>query len=568
MRTIFALPQVLIAKIAAGEVIERPSFAVKELIENAIDAKADVIQIHVEEAGLKRITVIDNGVGMAKEDLGVCFISHTTSKLHEEHQLTSIQTLGFRGEALSSIAAISDMVIQSRTTDAAGGTIVRLKGQEIDEIAPIGTPVGTIVTVANLFQSVPARKKFLKSPQTEFRHITEIVMQFALLYPGIHLFLTHNKKTIFDLPPKQDTLERIKVLLGASLFEQFIPVEYEENYLKVTGFVGKPQVAAKANQKQFLSVNDRLVKDRVVALAVKEAFGSLLPATNTPVFLLQLTLPAETVDVNIHPRKEHIAFLNSTQVFTAIKQAVSQTLEEHNLTFRLVRFKNDTSARLGETTSFAGQLLKETVLPWNRTQTGALPKNILATQLHQTYLLIPTEEGLQLVDQHAAHERILYEQFAEAFTTEKKKKQPHELAQPLTLHFSVTEAQVIEEYASVFADLGFILEPFQGTSYILRAVPKIFKGRKSEKIVRDMLADLAEESGLRTIDVSSQRMLKFLACRAAVKAGDVLTPTQAKNIIQQLATTSNNATCPHGRPTKIVVTLEELHKLFRRSMKT
>lgn len=564
MQTIFALPHNIIAKIAAGEVIERPSFAVKELIENAIDAKADLIQIHVEEAGLKRITIIDNGVGMTEEDLELCFLPHTTSKLREEHQLTNIQTLGFRGEALSSIAAISDMIIQSRTADAAGGTVVRLKGQHVDEIAPIGTPVGTIVTVDNLFQSVPARKKFLKSPQTEFRHITEVVMQFALAYPNIHFILTHNKKTVFDLPPKQDALKRIKVLLGTSLFEQLIPVDYEENFLTITGLIGKPQAAGKANQKQFVSVNNRLVTDRVVALAVKEAFGSLLPAASTPVFLLQITLPAETVDVNIHPRKEHIAFLNSTQIFTAIKQAVSQTLEEHNLTFHLAKFKHDTSARLGETTSFAGQLLKETVLPWNRTPTGVLPKDLLVTQLHQTYLLVPTEEGLQMFDQHAAHERILYEQFAKAFTTEKKKKQLYELSQPLTLHVSIAEAQLLEEYASLFADLGFVLEPFQGTSYILRAVPGVFRGRKSEKIVRDMIADLADESGLRTIDLSSQRMLKFLACRAAVKAGDVITPTQAKNIVKQLAATPNNATCPHGRPTKIAVTLEDLQKLFRR----
>jgi DNA mismatch repair protein MutL len=565
MRTIFSLPQDVIAKIAAGEVIERPSYAVKELIENAIDAKADVIQINVEEAGLKRITVIDNGNGMTEEDLEICFLPHTTSKLREEHQLESIRTLGFRGEALSSIAAISQMTIQSRTREAAGGVAIRLRGHKVEEIVPIGTPVGTIVTVDDLFQSVPARKKFLKSPQTEFRHITDIVINFALAYPYIHFVLTHNKKPILDLPQKQNLLERLKVLLGLSLFEQLIPVAFAEGYLEITGFVGKPQVAGKANQKQFLFVNNRLVTDRIISLAVKEAFGSLLPATSTPVFLLHLTLPAEVVDINIHPRKENVAFLTSSEVFASVKQAVMQTLEEHNLTFRLAKFKHDTSARLGETTSFSGALLKEVVLPWDRTAPGELATDAPAIQLHQTYLLAPTRDGLLLVDQHAAHERILYEQFVKAFDKEKKHKQSRELNKPQTIQFSLTEAQILEEHASLFADLGFVIEPFQGTSFNVRAVPTVFTGRNIEKILKDMIADLSQESGIKTIDTSTQRMLKFLACRAAVKAGDPLTQTQIKQILKNLEATPNNTNCPHGRPTQIAVTLGELQRMFKRS---
>ena len=321
---------------------------------------ATVIEIHIEEGGLKKMQVTDNGVGMGRDDLEICFLPHTTSKLTEDH-LLGIRTLGFRGEALSSIAAVSALSIKSRTESDHAGTLVTILNGELNEISPTGTPKGTVITVHDLFHVLPARKKFLKSVPTELRHITEVIVQYGLAYPGVHFQLTHNDKTILDLPRRDTLPERIRTLLGVSTFDQLIPLSHEDSYLKVEGFIGVPQISLKNNSHQYTFVNNRSVTDKIVASAVKEAFGSLIPSASTPVFLLYLTLPYDLVDVNIHPRKEQVAFINPKLVFDGVKMAVSETLHTHNITFNLARFKNETSARVGETTSISGKLLKYTL---------------------------------------------------------------------------------------------------------------------------------------------------------------------------------------------------------------
>lgn len=563
MNKILLLPESVVSKISAGEVIERPAYAVKELIENSIDAGATVIEVCVEEAGLRRIIVQDNGEGMSQEDLELSFLPHTTSKLKDETELVGIKTLGFRGEALSSIAAISTLTIRSRTKNQPSGYEIIVRNGNVENSSPIGTPVGTIVTVDNLFLNVPARKKFLKSEKTEFRLITDIITNFALSYPSIHFVLIHNKKTILDLPQRANNTERIRSLLGSNIYDQLIPFHFEEGFIKLSGFLGRPQMASKQNRQQFIFVNNRLVSDRVISLSVKESFGTLLPAATTPVFLLHLQLPPEIVDVNIHPRKEQIAFMNSQQIFDAIKNSVIETLNNHNLTFKLAKFKQENSSRLGETTSFSGALLKSTVLPWDRNETITVKSTSKLLQLHQTYIFSQTGEGLVLIDQHAAHERILYEQFVMAFTEEKKKAKNYELTPPITLNLSLNESQILEEHLDYFQELGFAIDHFQGTSFIIRIAPLVFKGRNIGKIIKDLLSDL-ENEGIKTIDLRSQRMLAFLSCRAAVKAGDVLSDKQMKDIVQTLEQTKNNSTCPHGRPTHILITIEELNKMFKR----
>lgn len=564
MTKIFQLPESVVSKISAGEVIERPAYAVKELIENSIDAGASVIEIHIEEAGLRRIIVQDNGEGMSREDLELSFLPHATSKLKDETELVGIKTLGFRGEALSSIAAISTLTIRSRVKNQPGGYEIIVRNGHVENFSPIGTPIGTIVTVDNLFLNVPARKKFLKSEKTEFRLITDIITNFALSYPEIHFTLIHNKKPILDLPKNENNLDRIRSLLGSNIYDQLIPISYEEGFISLSGFLGRPQVASKQNRQQFIFVNNRLVSDRMISLSVKESFGTLLPAANTPVFLLRLNLPPEIVDVNIHPRKEQISFLNSQHIFDAIKSSVIETLNNHNLTFKLAKFKQENSSRLGETTSFSGELLKSTVLPWDRTETINVKPSSKLSQLHQTYIVAQTKDGLVLIDQHAAHERILYEQFVTAFTNEKNKKQIYELAKNVKLNLSLNESQILEEHLDYFNELGFAIDHFQGTSFLIRTAPLVFKGRNIGKIIKDLLTDLENEA-MKTIDLRSQRMLAFLSCRAAIKAGDVLSDKQMKDIVKTLDQTENNSTCPHGRPTRIQITIEELNKLFKRS---
>ncbi len=561
---IIKLPTDVIAKIAAGEVIERPAFAVKELLENALDAQADTVAIHIEEAGLRRITVIDNGEGMSKEDLQECFKLHTTSKLSSIDHLSHIETLGFRGEALASIAAISDMIIRSRPKKSVAGTQIELENGKIKEIVPVGMPKGTNVTVANLFHSVPARKKFLKSAKTEFRHIVALVTNNALANPNVHFTLTHNKKTVFDLPKVNNSLERIKLLLGAKTFANLLPFSYQDNYVTISGFLSKPQERTFSITKQFLFVNKRKVADKLISLAVKDAYGTLLDPKSLPVFVLFVSLPYEFVDVNVHPRKEFVRFADTQLLTETIHRAVSETLTKNNLTFY-----DDTGIEFGLTDdkltkSFAGRILKENQIPWDirpRNEFGSFAEII---QVHNLYLIAQTRFGIALIDQHAAHERILYEQFKEAFHKEQQKSPQYHLSKPVTLELSLSEKELLEEHSHILNNLGIEIEQFTGNTYLVNAVPLIFQDRKPNELIMEMLSDLEKNGRTQSVDEVSKKMIAYLACRAAVKAGESLTKKQAKELVEKLEATNNNATCPHGRPTKIIIDIEQLHRMFKR----
>lgn len=563
MRKILPLTPDVIAKIAAGEVIERPVYAVKELVENALDAKADTITIHIEESGLRRIIVVDNGDGMSKEDLAECFKLHTTSKVSSVDHLSHISTLGFRGEALASIAAISNMMIRSRTKKSVAGTQVELKNGKVENLVPVGMPQGTNVTVSNLFHSVPARKKFLKSAQTEFRHIVSLITNVALANPEVHFTLTHNKKTIFDLPQTTNVLERIKLLLGTKLFSNLLPFSYKDNYVTISGFLAKPQEKTYSANKQFLFINKRKVTDKQISLSVKDAYGTLIDPKSLPVFILFITLPYEFVDVNVHPRKEFVRFADTKLLIETVNKAVAEALTKNNLTFY-----DDTAFGFGLsdsklTQSFAGRIMKENQIPWDirpRNEIGNFSEII---QVHNLYLMTQTKFGIALIDQHAAHERILYEQFLEAFKNEKKQSPQYHLPKAAVLEFSISETALLKEHDALFKSLGFELEPFTKNSYLLTAVPLLFQDRKPTELIMEMLADLEVEK-TRDVDKTSAKMIAYLACRAAIKAGESLTKKQAKDLVEKLELTNNNATCPHGRPTKIVIDINQLHKMFKR----
>jgi len=564
MNKIHQLPDHIVAKIAAGEVIERPAYVVKELLENAIDAGADLIEIIMEDAGLRSITVRDNGEGMSEDDLKLSFLPHTTSKLSEDDQLIGIKTLGFRGEALSSIAAVSDFSIQSRNPDAVSGTKARLIKGELEEVSPIGMPKGTIITVKNLFLAIPARKKFLKTDRTELRLSTDIVMHYALSYPSIHFILSHNKKVILDLPKKDSVDDRLIPLFGESIRSHLISLSHEEGYIKLEGFLGKPQSAMRQNQKQYLFINNRYITDKMISTAIREAYGTLLPASSTPIFLLHITLPHEIVDINVHPRKEQVSFHNGQELFSVIKQVVIQTLSQNNLLFNLAKFKQETSAKTSETKSMAGLLLRETIHNPEKQGEGVLIKNAPFIQIEKTYILSVAKNGILLIDQHAAHERILYEKYLKTFNEKRKRKELHEFKKPRAIHLSISDALLLEDSLNIFSRLGFIIESFGGSTFLVRAIPTIFEGRNTEKILQDMLIDLSENRVINSVDTRTHRMFLFLSCRGAVKAGDILKGKQMKEIVKQLEKTEHNTTCPHGRPTKIVISSIELQKLFKR----
>jgi len=564
MAKIIQLPQSLIAKIAAGEVIERPVYAVKELIENALDAYATSIVIHIEQSGLRTITVIDDGEGMSAEDIAIAVKPHATSKLSDEDMLTQIATLGFRGEALSSIAAISDLTISSRRQMDAIGSQLHVVNGVVENVIPFGMPSGTHVTVKDLFSPVPARKKFLKSEKTEFRLIAELVMQYALSFSHVKFSLHHNGKQIVDIPKVNNIHERVYLLLGKDYFSSLMPIDHEESYTKISGFLARPPFTSSSATKQFIFVNGRIISDRVVSQTVRESLGTMLEKTHHPVFILFFTLPYDLIDVNVHPRKETIHFSNTLLITQAIKSALGKSLAKHTTLYDESIFDEDTYTydKSGSTKTYAADMIRENVKPWDvRSQDKILTSDIL--QLHNLYLLTQTTQGFVLIDQHAAHERILYEQFSQEFTKQRKSSQAVLLANPLSFELSIGDGSLVEEHSDLFASLGLTFEHFGGNTYLLTTIPIIFQDRDPRRLINELLENIREEKNV-SLDEMSQRMLAFLACRSAVMAGEKLSKKQMKDLIEKLEETPNNATCPHGRPTKIAVSLDRLNRMFKR----
>lgn len=551
---IHQLPPHIIAEIAAGEVIERPAFAVKELIENAIDAHADIIQINIEQAGLKKIQVIDNGEGMSREDIEICWKPHTTSKISENDALVGIKSFGFRGEALASLAAISTLSIKSRLLHKATGNEVLIQEGRLISIKPTGMPQGTVVTAENLFASIPARKKFLKSSQTEMKHIVDVVTGIATAHPTIRFTLVHNARTILDTSSTKDTLSRIQTLVGGNIFQLFLPIQRNDSYIKLKGFIGKPQLYSSTTTKQYLFVNNRKITDKLISLAVKEAYGTMLESTAYPYVVLFLEVPYDFVDINVHPRKEQVSFVNQQTIFQFVKEAILETLQENNITFHNLSWKRN---GVGTTKTYAGKLLKELVL---NKEDLEIDKTIPLTQLHKLYLITQTKQGIILIDQHAAHERILFEKLKEEFICQKRKAISMKLQKPIKLDLSISMQLVLAEHKGLFEQIGFTI-----IRQTVTHIPQLFKDRNPQEFITQLLEEIEQEKPITDIDKTSEEMLSFLACHAAIKAGDLLEKEAMEKIIYELGKIPNNATCPHGRPTKIIINLYELHAMFKRN---
>lgn len=570
MNKIHRLSPQLIAKIAAGEVMERPAFAVKELIENALDAGATDIGIIIENAGLKRIQVSDNGEGMSKEDLEESWKPHTTSKMTEKDALIGIKTFGFRGEALASLAAVSHLTIQSRIKNTPTGNQIDIKNGKILKNHPVGMTQGTTVIAQNLFAEIPARKKFLKSISTEFRHIVDIVNHYAILYPTIQFSLKHNNRIILNYSHLSDRPERIKSIMSEETFSFFLPVKKINSYISISGFIAKPQINTSTQSKQLLFVNNRKINDKLISLAIKEAYGTMIESSIYPLFILFLDLPLEMVDVNVHPRKEQVAFLNNSFILQIVKEAISETLQENNITFQNLSWKR---AGVGTTKSFAANLLRQTVL-----DKSIFIKDTTSPilQIKKLYLLYQTKDEIIILDQHAAHERILFEKLEKEFLKQKKKNKAIPLKEPYVLHIPNTEQLLLQEQRKIFEKLGFTFyfskesQPHRKKQInsedriIVTHVPFLFQDRKPQELIKQLLEDIEEGIHMKDIDKVSEEMIAFLACRSAVKAGDILTENQMEKIIEELEDTPNNITCPHGRPTRISLSIHELNLQFKR----
>lgn len=547
----------VISQISAGEVIERPSFAVKELLENALDADAKNIIIELKDGGVKEIKITDDGEGIEKEDLKLALLPHSTSKITDLLSLQTVQSLGFRGEALSSISAISHVTLRSRVKGETQGFMIESEYGKLSEITLTGMPEGTQVIVQNLFHTLPARKKFLRSTNTEVRLITEIVSSYALLHPDVRIFLKHNDRVILDIPIETSET-RLPNILGSDISNNLFPFRFEDSYLTGHGFLGHPQIATKY-PKYFLFINKRVVQDKMILSAVKESYQTLIEKTQSPFFVLDLTILPEMLDVNIHPRKEHVAILNPINLYNLLTKEAKSSLADNNLTFQNLTWKKK---YVPLTQTSLGKLLKDELTTDEGDVLGKIDTTNLM-QSHRLFIVCQSATGLVIIDQHAAHERILFEKYT-SLLTKKKSNAQIILKEPITLELSLTQSQVLEEFTSVLKNLGYIIEHFHELTYQIRSVPQLLKDFDHTRLIASFLEDLEERGIIGEYSSQEKTMLAFLACKSAVKAGDVLDQKQMKDLITQLEKTEDNATCPHGRPTRILISLGELYSMFKR----
>jgi DNA mismatch repair protein MutL len=560
MSKIKSLSESVIAAIAAGEVAERPAVIVKELLENAIDAEATQIAISLDNAGLNRIVVTDNGIGMDKQDLEAAVQRHTTSKIFSIDDLEQVKTLGFRGEALASIGSVSRLTIQSKPAASELGYQLTVDNSQAMTIEPLGIPNGTTVMVEHLFESIPARRKFLKQPATELKYILEIATATALSHPMIGFQLFNNQKLLFQVPSHQILIERIRDLFGQDIANRMIPLNFEHTYFTVKGFVGQPQLARRSQHHQFVFVNQRFVTHPAIARTIKNTFGSLIEPKAEPFFMVLLALPQPVVDVNVHPRKETVTFMDEPQILELINRAVNEALTNHNLSYT---FAPEQPSLLRDKTASpaTSRGLKKAVKAWQLTQESS--NEIL--QIHHTYLLTQTDQGMVMVDQHAAHERILYEQFLAGFEHQQHTTQSAPLPQPVTLELSLVDAQVLIENLEMIRDIGFEIDEFGRNSFKVTALPQLLADRDVRQLLTELIDDLNQGKPITGLDSLAERTLAYLACRQAIKAGDYLTPNQRRELVKKLAETKSNFTCPHGRPVSITVHLKDFEKIFKRS---
>ncbi len=601
------LPEFIANQIAAGEVVQRPESVVKELVENAIDAEASTISVVVRKAGKTLIHVVDNGKGIAKEDLPLAIKRHATSKIHSAEDLHRILTLGFRGEALASIASVAQLEIRSRRRGASTGWRLLSMPNTEPRLEPYQCDEGTQVIVKNLFYNVPARRKFLKSDLAEFRMISDTMRKFALGYPDIRFVFYDDDSLVFDLPPGS-LLDRIAALFGAEYAESMIAVDWEDHGIRVTGYIGQPDFAKKSRSEQFLFLNQRPIISRQLQHAVYSAYEHLLEEARYPVFVLFLHLDPEQVDVNVHPQKHEVKFEEERTVYAVVRTAVAEALASADLTprvgfdpkapFEKLRIQSPQKPAeellinriTGEvlrphpaTTSTpsakrppqrttgsarsASQASSVPLSPPPASEAAASPPLQRSAsrrylQLHNKYIVVETAEGFALIDQHAAHERILYEKALRAMNREFQYAQ--KLLFPLRIELPSSDLALIKELQSALEKLGFQITFVDDHTIELLSVPQDIPGNREKQALLDMLHYYKEHAVLEYPDQREQLAASF-ACKAAIKSGDALSDEEVEQLIADLYQCSAPYVCPHGRPTVLEFPLKELDLRFGRT---
>ncbi len=580
-------------KIAAGEVVERPASVVKELIENAIDAGSDEIVITVRSGGKSLVQVIDNGSGMNSDDAVLCFERHATSKISSWEELQRVKSFGFRGEALASISSVSDIEMKTKTKDEEVGTLVRMHGGKISEVTKEASLQGTTISVKNLFYNVPARRNFLKTENTEFRHIASVIKRFAMAYPEVEFSLFHDDEKVFQLR-KADLPARLEKVIGREIMSYTLPVDVEQFGTRVRGYLSKPSFSYKTKGEQYLFLNGRPIVNRTVNFAVFSAYGHSIPKGDKPFFVLFLETNPEEFDVNVHPTKAEVKFKDEQLLYRTIFHAVRDSMstdamiptltrtaskedgESGNLSMEFqtnraplhVPLGNGVQAVSGEQAQddavaqfFASPEAEKKAIQSQLTQSKPpVNPSSLVWQLHNRYIISQIKSGLAIIDQHVAHERILYERALEAF--DKNPIFSQQLLFPQTLEFSAEDYAILEEMLPMIETLGFVVKKFGKRTVVVEAVPADVRLGNEQKILSEMIQEYKINS-YNELD-PRDNLAKSFSCKSAIKSGDPLTVEEMNSLIDQLFACKFPYVCPHGRPIIIQLSLEELDKRFMR----
>ncbi|HEX2476834.1 MAG TPA: DNA mismatch repair endonuclease MutL [Lacipirellulaceae bacterium] len=642
MPTIQQLPSSVVNKIAAGEVIERPASVVKELLENSVDAGATRIDVTIEKGGSEMIRVADNGCGIAEHELPLAIASHATSKIRSADDLFAVGTLGFRGEALASIAEVSRLVIRSRTADAPSGAELEVVGGAAQPLVPVGSPVGTTIEIRNLFFNTPVRHKFLRSAQTEMGHSIEAVTRLALAHPAIHFTLSHNGRLVHDLPPVGGIRGRIAAFFGDELAADLIEIHSESDRVALSGFVANPMHSRATGRMQYLFLNGRAIRDRALQHALTEAYRGLLLTGRQPICFLRLDMPTELVDVNVHPTKQEVRFQDSGRLYSQLlgtlrtkflttdltargasptgyrendvdepdgaaagaselvewaKQQLGKQLDHAAapMTADMQRAGSSSTPAFGAATYRPAReefepaeplrLHRIDVRPFQpfdigRASSGSaaaephadLPHGMIrdfgattprnALQVHNRYLVVETDTGIEVIDQHALHERILYEQIREKVLGGALESQKLLVPEPVDL--TASEAAAVLEHADLLAQLGVEVQPFGGETVLVSSYPAMLANLSPAEVLRELVEKLL--SGGRQPEPRDllDDLLHMIACKAAVKFGDRLTGEEIEALLAQRHLAQDDHHCPHGRPTALVFTREDLDRQFKR----
>ena len=572
------LPSAVADQIAAGEVVERPSSVVKELIENALDAGATAIDIAIEDGGRQSIRISDDGCGMSPDDAVLSLERHATSKIRQAQDLVGVRSFGFRGEALAAICSVSNLELETATEDG-GGTLVRAAGGAVVDVTPIARRRGTTLRVSRLFYNAPARLKFLRGTRSEARAIVDVVSTMALTRRNVRVTVTHDARPVLSLPVAATLRDRLAGVYGASFAGRLLDVDDVSGTTHVSGLVERPADAGTATRRVFLSVNGRSIRDVGLVRAAEAAYRSTIPAGVRPTLFLDLVVAADMVDVNVHPAKAEVRFLDRWQVESTVEKAVRRALGtfDAGATFGKTVWTTtlaSPSTPLADDSTIEAEALRQSPrdealfdhsVPEEDARQSSpasdVPDVPPLTQLQRTYMMFEHEQGVVLIDQHSAHERVLYEQFMK--TLDSGEQPGQRLLFPMTLHLGPAEADAFERHRATFERLAFEIEGFGGHTLIVRAVPMPHPRFDPERCLRETLAALTGDREAST-HAQHEKLAATIACKAAIKAGDALSPSEMRALFIALRDTTLPAHDVHGRATIVQLTWDEIERRFGR----